>query len=85
MAYLVNNHGYGLRVSLWVSLAKYLRKFAKELDNCGLLRINSRHVGFSYYLSTHGGTRKSGGPFGEMNYFWQKTSHLQGITRTIEQ
>lgn len=84
MSYLVNNHAYGLRVSLWILSAMYLRKFAKELDNCGLLRINSRHVGFSYYLSTHGGTRRTGGPFGEMNYFWQKTSHLQGVTRTIK-
>lgn len=80
MVYIVNRHSYGLRVSLWISSAKYLRKFAKQLDNSGLLRINSRHVGFSYYLSTHGGTKKTGGPFGEMNYFWQKTSHLQGIT-----
>jgi len=83
MIYLINNHGYGLRASLWVSSAKYLRKFAKQLDNCGILRINSRHVGFSYYLSTHGGVKKSGGPFGEMNYFWQKTSHLQGISRIV--
>jgi acyl-CoA reductase-like NAD-dependent aldehyde dehydrogenase len=81
--YIVNKHSYGLRVSLWVSSAKYLRKFAKQLDNCGLLRVNSRHVGFSLYLSTHGGTKKSGGPFGEMNYIWQKTSHLQGVCRTL--
>jgi len=82
MINLVNTHGYGLRVSLWISSAKYLRKFAKQLDNCGIFRINSHHVGFSYYLSTHGGVKKSGGPFGEMNYFWQKTSHLQGVSRT---
>ena len=75
----VNKHNYGLRASLWTSSSRYIRKFAKELDNSGTLRINLRHVGFSYYLSTHGGTRKSGGPFGEMNYVWQKTSHLQGI------
>jgi len=84
MINFVNLHGYGLRASLWVNSSKYLRKFAKELDNCGIFRINSRHVGFSYYLSTHGGTKKSGGPFGEMNYFWHKTSHLQGISRTIK-
>jgi acyl-CoA reductase-like NAD-dependent aldehyde dehydrogenase len=78
---LTNSHEFGLRISLWISSPKYLRKFAKELDNCGLLRINSRHIGFSPYLSTHGGTKKSGGPFGEMNYIWQKTSHLQGISR----
>ncbi|MFA5119347.1 MAG: aldehyde dehydrogenase [Candidatus Omnitrophota bacterium] len=81
MINFVNSHGYGLRSSLWIASARYLRKFAKELDNCGIFRINSRHVGFSYYLSTHGGTKKSGGPFGEMNYFWAKTSHLQGICR----
>jgi acyl-CoA reductase-like NAD-dependent aldehyde dehydrogenase len=80
---IANTHGYGLRASLWISSAKYLRRFAKQLDNCGIFRINSRHIGFSYYLSTHGGTRKSGGPFGEMNYFWQKTSHLQGVSRTL--
>jgi len=80
---MVSIHNYGLRISLWVSSPKYLRKFAKYLDNSGLLRINTRHVGFSLYLSTHGGTRRSGGPFGEMNYIWQKTSHLQGVTRKI--
>ncbi|MEI8176515.1 MAG: aldehyde dehydrogenase, partial [Candidatus Omnitrophota bacterium] len=83
IAKIVNVHGYGLRTSLWIRSARYLRKFAKQLDNCGILRINSRHVGFSFYISTHGGTKMSGGPFGEMNYFWQKTSHLQGISRTL--
>jgi acyl-CoA reductase-like NAD-dependent aldehyde dehydrogenase len=82
MIFLTDSNSYGLRASLWISSSKYLRKFAKELNNCGILRINSRHVGFSPYLSTHGGTGKSGGPFGEMNYFWQKGSHLQGISLT---
>ena len=81
---IVSTHEYGLRTSLWASSYKYLRKFAKNLDNTGLLRINTRHVGFSRYLSTHGGTKRSGGPFGEMNYFWQKTSHLQGVTRIVK-
>ncbi len=80
----VNKHNYGIRTSLWISSAKYTRKFAKQLDNCGMLRINSRHIAFSPYLSTHGGTCKSGGPFGEMNYFWQKTSHLQGVSRMVD-
>ena len=83
MVDMVNDHNYGLRVSLWVKSGKFTRKFAKELDNCGILRINARHAGFSHYISTHGGTNRSGGPFGEMNYFWQKTSHLQGVCRTI--
>jgi len=83
MTSLANRHRFGLRLSLWISSAKYLRKLAKQLDSCGMLRINSRHAGFSSYLSTHGGPRQSGGPFGEMNYFWEKTSHLQGVSRTI--
>lgn len=84
MVEMVNLHNYGLRTSLWISSGTFTRKFAKQLDNCGILRINSRHAGFSYYISTHGGTGRSGGPFGEMNYFWQKTSHLQGVCRTIQ-
>lgn len=82
MTEIVNSSEYGLRTSLWITSSFYMRRFAKLLDNSGLLRINSRHVGFSPYLATHGGTGKTGGPFGEMNYMWQKTSHLQGICRS---
>ena len=82
MIELANSNEYGLRASAWVRSDSYVRRFAKQLDNCGLLRINSKHAAFSPYIATHGGTGKSGGPFGEMNYMWQKTSHLQGICRT---
>lgn len=82
MMNLADMNEYGLRASVWVNSYIYTRKFVKYLDNSGLLRINSRHVDFSYCLSTHGGTGKSGGPFGEMNYVWQKTTHLQGISLT---
>ena len=82
MIELGNLNEYGLRASVWVNSYIYIRKFIKYLDNSGILRVNSRHVDFSYYLSTHGGIRKSGGPFGEMNYVWQKTTHLQGISLT---
>ena len=81
MIQISENNEYGLRLSVWVDSDKYERKFIKNMDNCGLLRVNSRHVGFSKGLSTHGGTGKSGGPYGEMNYTWEKTSHLQGISR----
>ena len=68
-------------------LAKYYLTNVSTLQSFNniknVLKLNlDTDEGFSYYLSTHGGTRKSGGPFGEMNYFWQKTSHLQGICRT---
>ncbi|MDD5504309.1 MAG: aldehyde dehydrogenase [Candidatus Omnitrophica bacterium] len=82
MACFADCNAYGLRISAWVKSKKFIDKFASEMMNSGLLRINSRHVGFSFYIATHGGTKKSGGPFGEMNYIWAKTSHLQGISIT---
>jgi len=75
-----NSHNYGLRVSVWTQSSKCARRFAEEIYNCGILRINSGHIGFSLYLANNGGINKSGGPFGEMNYIWQKTAHLQGIS-----
>jgi acyl-CoA reductase-like NAD-dependent aldehyde dehydrogenase len=80
MTNLLDNNQYGLRISIWVKDQAYLRKFIEETHQSGLLRINSRHVGFSPYLSGNGGVGRSGGPFGEMNYVWMKTSHLQGIS-----
>ncbi len=80
MAGLANANEYGLRISAWVRSLFYRRQFVEHIDNSGLLRINRRHIGFSPFLATHGGTGKSGGPFGEMNYVWQKTTHLQGVT-----
>lgn len=80
MTRLVNANDYGLRVSVWVSSDTWIRRFIRSIENTGLLKINARHVDFSLYLSTHGGTRRSGGPLGEMNYVWQKTTHLQGIS-----
>lgn len=82
MIKLVSSNEYGLRISIWVRSYYYVRRFIRYVSNSGLLRINSRHVGFSLFLSTHGGTGKTGGPFGEMNYVWQKTTHLQGISLT---
>lgn len=78
----VNQNQYGLRTSVWVSSNYYAAKFIKHLDRSGLLRINSRHTGFSPFLTTHGGPGLSGGPFGEANYVWQKTTHLQSISVT---
>jgi len=80
MIHIVNSNKYGLRTSVWVKSDGYITKFIKKLDRCGLLRINSRHTGFSPYLTTHGGSGLSGGPFGEANYVWQKTAHLQSVS-----
>jgi acyl-CoA reductase-like NAD-dependent aldehyde dehydrogenase len=80
MCLLSESNDYGLRTSVWCKSDKYIRKFSQYMQNSGLLRINLRHIDFSCNLSTHGGTRRTGGPYGEMNYVWEKTSHLQGIS-----
>lgn len=82
MVEMVNRNRYGLRTSVWVNSNYYTAKFVKKLDRSGLLRINSRHTGFSPFLTTHGGPGLSGGPFGEANYIWHKTTHLQNVSVT---
>lgn len=73
---------FGLRISIWTTSENYIDKFSKNIMPGGILRINSSHIGFSLFLSNNGGTGLSGGPFGEMTYIWQKTTHLQGISIT---
>lgn len=82
MTDMVNKNEYGLRTSVWANSRYYIGKFVKKLDRSGLIRINSKHTGFSPYLNTHGGPGLSGGPFGEANYIWQKTTHLQSVSVT---
>lgn len=78
----LNKNEYGLRISIWLTNDTFIKRFINDVHQCGLLRINSRHIGFSHSLSVNGGTGKSGGPLGEMNHVWQKTSHIQGISVT---
>ena len=70
---------YGLRNSVWTRDDQVAQRFATDLMNGGLLKVNDSHIGFVSYLSTHGGTGKTGGPFGELNYVGLRTTHLQGI------
>jgi acyl-CoA reductase-like NAD-dependent aldehyde dehydrogenase len=84
MMEIADSNEYGLRASVWVKSAFYTRQFMQSIDRSGLLRINSKHIGVSTYLSSHGGIGKTGGPYGEMNYIWLKTSHMQGISLTRE-
>jgi acyl-CoA reductase-like NAD-dependent aldehyde dehydrogenase len=71
---------YGLRASVWVKSICYKKKFIKYIDNCAMLRINSRHIDFSFYLPAQGGVGKTGGPYGEASFLIQKITHLQGIS-----
>jgi acyl-CoA reductase-like NAD-dependent aldehyde dehydrogenase len=79
MLNFLEKNAYGLRTSIWTESAKYKRMFIENVHNSGLLRINVSHTGFSALVGTHGGPGRSGGPFGELNYLWEKTSHLQGV------
>jgi acyl-CoA reductase-like NAD-dependent aldehyde dehydrogenase len=80
MANISEQNKYGLRISAWVKSPHYIDRITKEMNHSGLLRINSRHVGFSLYIATHGGVKKSSGPYGGMTYICEKTSYLQGVS-----
>jgi acyl-CoA reductase-like NAD-dependent aldehyde dehydrogenase len=76
----VNHDEYGLRASVWARDERVIEAFASELRTCGQIRVNESHAGFSPPLATQGGTGRSGGPFGGLNYPALSTSHLQGIS-----
>lgn len=75
----MNANEYGLRNSVWARDEDVLDQLARRIVNGGLLKINDSHVAFVSYLATHGGTGRTGGPFGGMNYVPLRTSHPQGI------
>jgi acyl-CoA reductase-like NAD-dependent aldehyde dehydrogenase len=74
----VNANVYGLRNSLWSADDEVVDRFIAEVHNAGLLKVNDSHIGFSPVLATHGGTGRTGGPYGELHYPILRTSHLQG-------
>lgn len=75
----LNANRYGLRNSLWVKSPEVARRFATGVVNGGQLKINDSHIAMHSYLASHGGTGRTGGPSGELNYVAINTSHLQGI------
>jgi acyl-CoA reductase-like NAD-dependent aldehyde dehydrogenase len=76
----VNANEYGLRNSLWAADSAVIDAFAEQVKNGGLLKVNESHIGFTPTLATHGGTGRTGGPYGELHYPVLRTSHLQGIS-----
>ncbi|MDQ3936870.1 MAG: aldehyde dehydrogenase, partial [Actinomycetota bacterium] len=76
----LNSNEYGLRNSVWAGDDAVLERFARRLTNGGLLKLNDSHIGFVSVLATHGGTGRTGGPYGELNYVGLRTTHLQGIS-----
>jgi acyl-CoA reductase-like NAD-dependent aldehyde dehydrogenase len=79
--HFMNTNAYGLRNSLWSADESVVETFVRGLSNGGLLKINESHVGFVPILATHGGTGRTGGPTGELNYAILRTTHLQGVSR----
>lgn len=80
MISLLTGNDFGLRTSVWTKSNIMASRFAEQVSNSGILRINSPHLAFSPFLAPNGGPGKSGGPFGEMNFPWLKSSHLQGVS-----
>ncbi|TMK38802.1 MAG: aldehyde dehydrogenase [Actinobacteria bacterium] len=76
----VNADEYGLRTSLWATEPRVVEEFTAGVWSSGTLRVNESHMGFSPPMATHGGTGRSGGPFGGLNFPALSTSHLQGIS-----
>jgi len=76
----VNANPYGLRNSLWSADDHVVERFVSEVHNAGLLKVNDSHIGFAPVLATHGGTGRTGGPYGELHYPILRTSHLQGAS-----
>lgn len=76
----VDSNAYGLRNSLWTGSQELADGFVRDVRNGGQFKINDSHIGFVSILSTHGGTGRTGGPYGELNYAGLRTSHLQGIS-----
>lgn len=75
----LNANRYGLRNSVWVGSNAVAQRFVDGLTNGGQLKINESHIAMHSYLASHGGTGRTGGPFGELNYVALRTSHLQGV------
>jgi acyl-CoA reductase-like NAD-dependent aldehyde dehydrogenase len=79
MCALMAASSHGLRASVWTRSAAVMARFTRDVGHVGLLRFNDDHARPPWFASAWGGSRKSGGPNGELCFFWEKTSRLQAI------
>jgi acyl-CoA reductase-like NAD-dependent aldehyde dehydrogenase len=80
----LNANTFGLRNSLWAEDPAVIDRFVDAITNGGLLKINDSHLATVPFLSTHGGTGRSGGTYGESNYPFLRASRLQGVAIATE-
>ena len=71
---------FGLRASLWAQEPAVLARFAQAIDSVGLVIFNDDHARSPDFASPWGGPKRSGGPYGESHFFWEKTSRLQALS-----
>ncbi len=79
MCAILAGASHGLRTSVWARSPAVMARFVREVGHVGLLRFNDDHARAPWFASAWGGSRKSGGPNGELCFFWEKTSRLQAI------
>ena len=79
MADLVDSTPFGLRTSVWAQDPAMIGFFARRIEHVGMLVFNDEHSQCPDYASPWGGSRRSGGAYGENHLFWMKTSHLQAL------
>lgn len=79
VASFANRLKYGLRCSLWTKSRAVADEFVSRSPSVGQIKVNCSHLGIVPVLATHGGPGWTGGPYGELNYFALRTSHLQGV------
>jgi hypothetical protein len=79
MCAILAGSSHGLRASVWTQSPAVMARFVREVGHVGLLRFNEEHARAPWFASAWGGSRKSGGPNGELHFFWEKTSRLQAI------
>ena len=80
MMRIVAESPFGLRASVWAQDPAVLARFAQAIGSVGLVLFNEDHARSPYFASPWGGPKRSGGPYGESHFFWEKTSRLQALS-----
>lgn len=76
---LAGQSPFGLRASVWARDPEVIARLVAGLGGVGLVVVNRDHAKAPERVSPWGGPGRSGGPYGESHFFWEKTSRLQAI------